>query len=248
MLSQSMSNEEIINILQKGEVYVPKVKVTIPEGFELKQIAARLEEKGLVQADKFLEVASTTIFDYPFLVDSPAGVNHLEGYLFPATYQIAESASEKEIMFMMLNAFNRVFKEEYYGRAEELGMNVNELMTLASIVEREAKLDEERSTIASVFHNRLKRNKPLESCATIQFALGERKQRLLYKDLEIKSPYNTYKNPGLPPGPISSVGEKSIIAALYPEDTDYLYFRTTAKNDGSHHFSKTFDEHQRAGQ
>ncbi len=123
-------------------------------------------------------------------------------------------------------------------------MNVKEIITLASIIEREAKLDRERPIISSVFHNRLKKNKLLQSCATVQYALGERKEDLTLKDLEIDSPYNTYKHLGLPPSPIASPGKASIEAALFPEDTDYLYF--VAKGDGSHIFSKTYSEHLNA--
>jgi len=120
-------------------------------------------------------------------------------------------------------------------------MTIDEVVTLASIIEREAKTDEDRKLISSAFHNRLKNNMFLQSCATIQYILKERKEVLLYKDLEVQSPYNTYKNPGLPPGPIASPGLKSIEAALYPADTDYLYF--FAKKDGTHVFSRTFKEH-----
>jgi len=144
----------------------------------------------------------------------------------------------------MLSRFDTIFNDEYKKRAEELKMSIDEVITLASIIEREAKLEKDRKIISSVFHNRLKNKMLLQSCATIQYILKERKEVLLYKDLEVKSPYNTYKNPGLPPGPIASPGLKSIEAALYPDDTDYLYF--FALNDGSHVFSKTFKEHIQA--
>ena len=180
-------------------------------------------------------------FPYEFLnrIDRE---HFLEGFLFPDTYIVSSNASVYEIIDKMLNKFNLVFKEEYYEQMNSLGMNLNELISLAAIIEREAKLDSERAIISSVFHNRLNINMKLQSCATIQYALGERKEFLSYKDLEIESDYNTYKYYGLTPAPIASPGEKSIVAALYPEKTDYLFFVTTEKNDGSHYFSKTYEE------
>ncbi len=246
MLSPSMNAETIIDKLQSGKVYVETVKVTIPEGYELKQIITRLVEAGLGDEAVFNQLVSEK-YDYKFLNDIEASPSYLEGFLFPATYEFKKGSSEKQVIDRLLTQFNSIFKDEYYLKAYELDMSINEIMTLASIIEREAKLDEERALISSVFHNRLDKGRLLQSCATIQYALGERKQRLLNVDLEIESPYNTYKYKGLPPGPIASPGEKSIIAALYPEDSSYLYFRTTSKNDGSHHFSNTFEEHVAAG-
>jgi len=246
MLSPSMNAETIIDKLQSGKVYVETVKVTIPEGYELKQIITRLVEAGLGDEEVFNQLVSEK-YDYKFLNDIEVSPSYLEGFLFPATYEFKKGSSEKQVIDRLLSQFNSIFKDEYYLKAYELDMSINEIMTLASIIEREAKLDEERALISSVFHNRLDKGRLLQSCATIQYALGERKQRLLNVDLEIESPYNTYKYKGLPPGPIASPGEKSIIAALYPEDSSYLYFRTTSKNDGSHHFSNTFEEHVAAG-
>lgn len=246
MISPSMTSEEIIKKLQNGDVFVETLKVTIPEGYELNQIITRLVEANLGTEEGFLEAVQSE-FDYKFLEGIEVSPIYLEGFLFPATYEFKKGTSEKQIIDRLLSTFDNVFKDEYYLRAYELNMSINETLTLASIIEREAKLDVEREKISSVFHNRLIKGRALQSCATIQYALGERKERLFNKDLEIESPYNTYKYKGLPPGPIASPGEKSIYASLYPEDTDYLYFRTTSKNDGSHHFSKTFDEHVEAG-
>lgn len=246
-LSKAMSAEEIIDKLVAGAVYVERVKVVIPEGYELKQIVQRLEEAGLIEPEAFQEAMETGGYDYRIVSELPEGPGRMEGFLFPATYQIPKGASEQEIVTMLLGAFDRQFKSEWYDRAKELDMTVLEVVTLASIVEREAKLDSERPLIAGVFHNRLKIGKQLESCATVQYALGERKTRLYFKDLEVKSPYNTYKHTGLPPGPIASPGTRSIEAVLYPEASDYLFFRTSAKGDGSHDFSKTFQEHQISG-
>ena len=143
----------------------------------------------------------------------------------------------------MVKKFNTVFNDSLKKRAKEISMSVHEVVTLASIIETEAGLDEERPLISSVFHRRLKLKRPLEANPTIQYALGS-KRRILTEDLQIDSPYNTYTNPGLPPGPIASPGEKSLLAALYPAKTGYLYFMADGK--GGHVFSKTLNEHIKA--
>ncbi|MCT4621517.1 MAG: endolytic transglycosylase MltG [Marinisporobacter sp.] len=243
-LKKNMSSEEIIKKLVNGDTVKDTIKVTIPEGFELEQIAKRLEEKGLTTEKEFINIAENEDFDYAFLEDLPAGKNRLEGFLFPDTYEIAKNDTPKEIIIKMLNRFDNIFVDEYYKRAEELNMTVNDIVTLASIIEREAKVDKERSIVSSVFYNRIEKRMPLQSCATVQYILGERKARLTLKDIAIDSPYNTYKQDGLPPKPIASPGKASIEAALYPNKTDYLYF-VVSKN-GEHHFSKTYKEHLKA--
>lgn len=240
-LDNSKDIKEIASVLQHGKGFQEIIRFTIPEGFEVRMIVDKLVELGLGDRDKFYDVISNHFFDYDFIQNISREEERLEGYLFPDTYEVYKSTSEEEIINKMLERFDHVFNEEFKKRASELNMSVNEIVTLASIIEREAKVDGERKIISSVFHNRLNINMLLRSCATVQYVLKERKEVLLYKDLEIQSPYNTYKNPGLPPGPIASPGLKSIEAALYPNDTDYLYF--VAKNDGTHIFTKTFKEH-----
>ena len=183
----------------------------------------------------------TEIYDYDFISQIPDREKKLEGYLFPDTYEIYKETSAEAIVDKLLSRFNNIFTKEYKNRAKELNMTIDQVVTLASIIEREAKLDSERKTISAVFHNRLKKKMLLQSCATVQYILKEQKEELTYKDLEIESPYNTYKHIGLPPGPIASPGLKAIEAALYPENTDYLYFFT--KDDSSHVFSRTYNEH-----
>ncbi len=219
------------------------VSVTIPEGYELRQIADLLEEKGLINRSVFYDLVEHGDFDYDFLKELPKRENRLEGYLFPDTYLIHEQDDEKTIIGMMLARFDEIYNETYQNRAKELGLTNDELITLASVIEREAQGDHDRKNVASVFHNRLKsREYPyLESCATVQYILKERKPVLSTADTKINSPYNTYQNPGLPIGPIASPGKKSIEAALYPNQTDYLFFVLDAS--GKHHFSKTFSEH-----
>lgn len=246
LLSASMTYEDIMAELKKNSGRSGTVRFTIPEGFELRQIAERLSEQGLVDKDRFMKVAEKGQFDYPFLKNLPDRENRLEGYLFPDTYEVFSNATEEEIIEKMLDRFGQVFSRQYYERAEELGMSVDEVVTLASIIEREAMLDNERPLVSAVFHNRLKsKDYPyLQSCATVQYILKERKPILSVADTKIKSPYNTYINPGLPIGPIASPGKASIEAALYPADVDYLFF--VANSDGSHIYSRTYEEHLRA--
>ncbi|NLM50790.1 MAG: endolytic transglycosylase MltG [Clostridiaceae bacterium] len=246
-LTKDMPYDKIFEVLSNsaqdnGET----VKVTIPEGFELRQIADRLEEKGLINKEVFYDVMENEEFD--FFVDIPRRENRFEGYLFPETYIFKKDAGEKYIIQTMLSQFEKVFNEEYRKRAQELGMTVDQVVTLASIIEREALGDEDRDLISSVFHNRLKVKSPeylqyLQSCATIQYILKERKPVISVADTIIDSPYNTYMYKGLPIGPISSPGEKAIRAALYPAQSDYYFFKLN--QDNKHVFSKTYQEHQR---
>lgn len=242
-LNKAMNLDQITDKLINGDIYVEAIKVTIPEGFEIKQIVERLaNNKELkLSKNKLQDIIDNKDFDFEFLEEIPKGKNRLEGFLFPDTYSVTNDITEEEIIFKMLNRFNNVFKREYYERAKELNMSIKDVIVLASIIEREARVEDERPIISSVFHNRLKEKMLLQSCATVQYALGERKEKLTYNDLEINSPYNTYKNLGLPPMPIASPGKASIKAALFPNDTKYLYF--VAKGDGSHVFSRTYDEH-----
>ena len=243
-LSGNMPAEDIIYKLVKGEVVNAATKFTIPEGFEFRQIVSRLEDLGLIDREEFLEIANHGDFSYEFLQNIPKGENRLEGFLFPDTYEVNKDITEKELIKKMLDRFNQIFEEQYYQRAIELDMSVNDIITLASIIEREAKLDNERALVSSVFHNRIQKNMLIQSCATIQYILGERKENLTYDDLAIDSLYNTYKYSGLPPKPIASPGKSSIIAALYPEESNYLYF--VLNENGKHIFSKTYQEHLNA--
>ncbi len=222
-----VSEDETINIL-------------IPEGYEAKQIAETLEKHGLVDKERFLELLEKGDFDFDFVSEIDREENRLEGYLFPATYEIGLWETEWDIINKMLKAFETYVIPIY--DAADTKYSLDEVVTFASIVEREAANDNERGKVASVFHNRLKINMALGSCATVQYIIKERKDVLSNADTKIKSPYNTYINTGLPIGPIASPGVSSIKAVLYPEDTDYLYF--AARADGSENvFSKTHDEH-----
>ncbi|MBQ7718438.1 MAG: endolytic transglycosylase MltG [Clostridia bacterium] len=217
--------------------------VTFPEGLELREFAALLEEKGIAKAEDFITAANGK-FDYKFLPPQKDG--YLEGYLFPDTYVISPDMTCEDIINMMLKRFDEIYTDKYYKREKELEMSTHEVITLASIIEREAAVESERAVVSSVFHNRLNSGyRFLESCATVQYILKERKDVLSNQDIKIDSPYNTYKYPGLPVGPIASPGKASIEAALYPADTDYLYF--VSNGDGTQSFSRTLGEHLNSG-
>lgn len=246
-LSQTMDLETIVDSLVKGGKSDNTLSFTIPEGYELKDTANKLSEEGIVDYDKFIaltEDKKSFEEEFTFLKDLDEGYS-LEGFLFPSTYEIYDEHSEEDIVRRMLEGFEKIYKrdiEEFLGRSD---FDLNELITLASIIEREAKLDDERATISGVFQNRLDVGMTLGSCATVQYILGERRTVLTNAETSIDSPFNTYINKGLPPAPIASPGEKSLLAAIDPEDTDFLYFTLTGA-DGSHTFTKTYDEHLNA--
>ncbi|MCK8058912.1 MULTISPECIES: endolytic transglycosylase MltG [unclassified Fusibacter] len=246
MLSKAMSSEEIITKLAKGEVYIETFKFTIPEGYEFSMIVDRLEKEGLIDRDVFMDLAENYEFDYRFIEPDRTYKFRLEGFLYPATYELRAGSDELAILKAMLDQFDKIYTDEFYKRTLDLGLSINEAITLASIVERECKVEEELAIIASVFHNRLNIGQKLESCATIQYELQERKDKILFADLEIDSPFNTYMYTGLPPAPIASPDKEAINAVLYPADTDYLYFVVSGDNDGKHSFSTTYNQHLKA--
>lgn len=244
-VKRSMTLEEIANIVagkseNSDNSADETIKVTIPEGFELTRIAQRLEEKGLVSSEDFLnECRNLDKFKDNFNFLTSIDNDSLEGFLFPATYEIKKGSSSEEIVTMMLKAFENIYNKL---NADGDIYDLNSLITLASIVEREAKLEEERPIIAKVFLNRIEKNIRLQSCATIQYALGERKANLSNEDLKIDSPFNTYTHNGLPPAPICNPGEASIVASMNPADVDYLYFVVKPGSDGAHNFSSDYNE------
>jgi UPF0755 protein len=204
------------------------IRITIPEGNNIKQTADIIADKVKIDKDKFIGVANN---------------RNLEGYLMPETYFVSLGVSEEELIDMMYNEFNKKITPAMYERAKELNVTFKDIITMASIIEKEVVKPEERSIIAAVFYNRLKRKMMLQSCATVLYAMGVTKEKLSLEDTKFKSPYNTYLNFGLPPGPISNPGIESIKAALYPADSGVLYF--VSAGDGSHFFAKTFSEHVR---
>lgn len=241
-VSTSMTYDELLETFgsyAEGGVG-EQVEVVIPEGYELVQIAELLEQNGLTTKDEFLNEVNYGEFDYDFVAQIPREENRLEGYLYPATYQIYPGTSAHDIVLMMLSAFNSNVMPVY--NASGTTDTVDYIVTMASVIEREAANESEMKTVSSVFNNRLYEGRKLESCATVQYILHERKTVLSVEDTEIDSPYNTYKYKGLPIGPISSPGLAAIKAALYPIDTDYMYF--VADPSGSkNYFSQTYEEH-----
>ena len=216
--------------------------ITIPEGSTLDEIADIVADTGYIEKEEFEEALGRE-YDYSFL-DGIERENHLEGYLFPDTYNISNRMSAEDIINLMLKRFDEVYSDEYSARARNLGYSDDEIVTLASIIEAEAASDVDRPLVSGVFHNRLKsKTYPyLESCATVQYILGERKPILSNSDIKIKSPYNTYINKGLPPGPICSPGKAAIEAALYPADTDYLFFQSD--ENGKIYYAETLEQHE----
>ena len=238
----AQSLPQIVHQLLRGTGTDEGLVFTIPEGFTLVQTADLLQRRGLVSRDAFLASATKDCFDYPFLRDVPAGPNRLEGYLFPDTYRVGNGASAHEILDLMLSRFDRKLKEmDYARRAKEAGLTLRQAVIIASMIEREARVDEERTIISGVIRNRLERGMPLQVDATVQYALGSQRAKLYYKDLEVDSPYNTYRVNGLPPGPISSPGEASLLAAVQPAKTPFLYY--VARPDGTHAFATNLEEH-----
>ena len=240
MLAPGMSVPKIISVLTTGRELT--IRVTIPEGSSLKETAVILEQHGIVTKDTFLQRAAD-----PALIGQTApdaGGASLEGFLFPDTYFLSNAAGADGAIKTMTARLAEVFTPAMRRRAQIMKRSVREIIIMASIVEREAKRAADRPKIAAVFYNRLRTGIALQSCATVQYALGKHQDRLLYADLQVASPYNTYLYRGLPPGPISSPGQASIRAALYPDPDNYLYF--VAKPDGSHVFSRTYQEHLRA--
>lgn len=216
-------------------------KVTIPEGYEVKQIAQKLDEAGVVSWQDFYAALNPDEYDYDFLKNLPQRDGQMEGYLFPATYEIPKGMSAHDIIDLMLAAFDSQFTAEFRAKTEQLGMTIDEVITMASIVEREAEDVGEMAKVAGVFYNRRNSGMKFQSCATVQYILGERKPVLSIADTQTDSPYNTYIYPGFPVGPICNPGMDSIQAALNPEVTDAYYF--VMGKDGSHIFSATYEEH-----
>jgi len=241
-LSAAMSVDEILAKLVAGDVVVRRF--TLPEGLTVAMMADLLDEAGVVDREDFLDAVAAAAADNPYLPADLDVAQPMEGYLFPATYEYHSGITAEEVVAMLLDRFQAVWTDELLARADETGRSVHEVVTMAAIVETEARVAAEQPAIAGVYLNRLAIGMPLQADPTVYYALGlPRTERLFYEHLEVDSPYNTYKYPGLPPGPIASPGESAIRAVLYPETHEYYYF--VAKNDGSgeHYFASTYEEH-----
>lgn len=246
-LSPASKPVDMIVQLKQGKVFEDSIKFTVAEGLTVTQIADHLSSKGIVDKKRFLEVVNNGDFSDIELMksipDNKERTYRLEGLLFPKTYEIHKEATEEDIIRTMLKQTEKELLPKWRETIAQGNMSLYEVFTLASIIEREVASDKEHNKVAGVYHNRLAKNMLLQADATIQFAIGEQKDRLLYKDLEMDSPYNSYKYKGLPPSPIAVPGSKSIEAAIYPEKHDYLFYVTKKDGTGEHYFSKTYEGH-----
>jgi UPF0755 protein len=236
--STSMTPKEILGQMVEGRVHL--YRLTIPEGFNMVQIAAAVSAAGLDSETNFLAAARNPQTASSLGLEAQT----MEGYLFPDTYYFPRGLDSATIIATMVKQFKAAFKPEWEQQAKALNMSVHEIVTLASIIEKETGAPEERPLIASVFHNRLNRGMRLETDPTVIYGIPDFDGNIKRRHLETYTPYNTYKIKGLPPGPIASPGALAMQAALFPAQSDYLYF--VSKKDGTHQFSKTIKEHNAA--
>jgi len=229
---------------------LPIDQLVVPEGFTIEMIAARCEEQGICSAEEFLQaVSSVTSADFEYMSDIPAGIPvkyKLQGYIFPATYDIYEDTTAASLVDWMLDTFDNYYTDDMKARAEELGYTSFDVVTRASIVEREAKVASERATIAGVINNRLAADMLLQMCPTVLYPLTDGmydQSQVYYEDLELDSEYNTYINEGLPVGPICNPGLDCINAVLNPEEHSYYYYHVDNEDEGTHVFTETYEEH-----
>ncbi len=232
-----LSNLEVLRIISVAE-QPTVIKITIREGLTVKQTAALLHNKYNLDSSKFLRIVN----DREYLKSSlKLDVTNIEGYLSPNTYIFQSEPDEENLIRMMVNETKRIFSDSLMEIIRSKNMSMHEILTMASIVEGEARKEEERPIIAGVYYNRLKKRMPLEADPTVQYSIKDGPRRLFYRDYKTPSPYNTYLHPGLPPGPVNNPGEKSIMAAINPAKHPYIYF--VADGTGGHIFTKTHSEH-----
>ncbi len=235
VLEPGLSWSEVLDVLEGGKSV--EQRITIPEGWSLAQIVPQLARVLNAPVDSVLAAVRDTALLHRLDVPTPT----LEGYLFPDTYVFPDGTTPRAAVRLMVSRFEQVWQPEWNQLLEARAMNRNDVMSLAAIVEKEARLPEERAVIAAVYMNRLKVGMRLQADPTVQYAIGHHVTRVLYKHLEIDSPYNTYRYKGLPPGPIASPGKPSIVAALTPADVPYTFF--VAWPDGHHEFTRDFAAH-----
>lgn len=229
---------DILMLLKSGQII--EYEITITEGDSLREIGEKLFGTNILDEEEFMEITKDRDFLKKYNIDAPS----VEGYIFPDTYKLPKGIEPQNALGMMINKMREKFSFGLRLQARALDLTEREVLTLASIIEKEAVIDYERPIISAVYHNRLKRRMPLQADPTSVYGVKSAKERITAKDLRRKTPYNTYIIKGLPPGPIASPGLKSIMAALYPADVPYLYF--VSNNDGTHTFSVTGAEHLKA--
>ena len=236
LFANGISSAELFLSLRsgRGNSLIP---VTVPEGLRARAQAHLLARTIGIDSARFVALVDDADFARTLGVDAPS----LEGYLFPETYHCYWQQDEKDVIRMMVEQLQRFFNDSLQARARSFGWDERQALTFASIIEGEALIPEDRAMISGVYHNRLRRDMPLEADPTIQYILEDGPRRVLYTDLQIDDPYNTYRYKGLPPGPVNNPGKASIMASLYPVEHHYLYF--VANGEGGHWFSSTLEEH-----
>ena len=237
-LSAAMSPAYLLGILSRGKV--KRHRITLPEGLTMAEVGRRLSLKGLGNPSKFMSLAHDPSFCASLGIDA----GNLEGYLFPDTYFFEKNISTAAILTTMVQRFQAIFLPEWKDRAAGSGLSIHQVVTLASIIEKETGAPDERPLISSVFHNRLKRNMRLQSDPTVIYGIADFDGNITRRDLKTPTPYNTYVIKGLPPGPIANPGRQSLKAALFPAESNFCFF--VSKNNNTHHFSVSLKEHNRA--
>lgn len=237
-LRRQMEAREVLEILVHGRT--APLRFTIPEGFTVNEIAERLGQEGIALTED-VKAEAVRFAPYRYMEQTASATYQAEGFLFPDTYEIEPGMTARDILLMMARNFDERLTEDMRRRAADMGLSVFDLVILASLVEKEARFEEDRGIIAQVFLERLRIGMPLQSCATIQYLLNAPKEDVSYADTEIESPYNTYQHMGLPPGPVANPGLASIEAVLSPANTNYLYF--VADREGHHHYSRSYSDH-----
>ncbi len=246
--STAQSEEDMMEILRTEGAKRETKTFTIVEGLTLAEVAESLADQGMCKETDFYSALDNTNWGYKFLESIPELGDRkvkYQGYLYPNTYEVYKDASAVDIIATMFDEMDKIWTDEYYEQAKKLNMTVDEVLTVASIIEKEVVSPTEQNLVAGVVYNRLDINMPLQMCSTIMYVLEVPRDRLFYADLEIESPYNTYRNPGLPIGPIANPGGGAIRAALFPDDNDYLYFVLKDDGSGTHEFNSSLNDHNR---
>lgn len=236
-LSRNLTAIQILKELQTARP--DEIFITIPEGYTMQKTAQKLDKGGLIKGSAYIEAVNNGKFDFPFLKDRPPGAN-LEGFLFPDTYLVPKDATATQLVSQQLKEFGKKWNAARKAAAEQRKLNVFQIVTVASLIEREAKFDDDRPKVASVIYNRLAIDMYLQIDATVLYAKGVWQDRVTLEDRKVQSPYNTYLHPGLPPGPIANPGLKAIDAALHPAQTEYLFYLSDPQ--GHNHYARNNQE------